>query len=708
MPLIQTGFQTGFSGGSAGSSGGGGGGTLLRTITVEETSGSASLPVGAYINGFFGFADTEIPSGYKLEARKSDGTTVLGKFQYDLLRTNDNSSQRTAAWKFKLEDAISSAGTADFKFYAVAGSRSTSSAHTFSTITGLFNWNVQAVVGGTTYTATMSSGTPVEIAKGPVCTEYEVKVKLENGGTPHSAMWAWFYVRLYEDGTTCRVGAKLINGYVDNGSAITVTSSALKDGSTTVASFGSKTLYPKGFIWLGVNNQPDIHYWTANRPAFYVKYSMADIQTGHLLWKMKSSAGILSAIGSASPGTYDPNDDSFLDQGGGSQNGTGSHPWLGQCHSNDAKALVKQDKNWHKQAVIEHMTSFLTSSHFYESTGFYPPVMNNRHGSYSMGPDRKSVGSDTAATLTITGQAGTPAYDATHYPAWGMYPYITTGDKVWLDEMKAHSVSLVMSADPGTSGSWSVNYVRNVTLNGTAFYGLRHSWSYAGRDMAHYHRMLSNASYLTHDDAVDLQYMKDMLSITFWPGYTAYITEINAHDANAATLGWPGMTDVYGTSLSAPWMMDYGGPNWAMAIRRGEITSSHLFITHFVVKNQIGRSANGCIKNAVPYRMTTESGNTNEGSNPTATAWSQVYVGGDAPGDRSLLIPGGGCPSGVDTGSDGYVGGHAYGNIYYAAIAAYANVGLSGASTIKAYYDANNGSLVAAQEATFLQYCLDP
>ena len=694
--------------------GGGGADTLLGTFAVQETSGSSSLPVGSYVNGYYGFAAGAIPSGSKPELRKSDGTTALAVQQFDSVVTNSAGDTILGAFTFKTEDALAAGSEVNYTIYSTTGSLSNTSALTTADITGSHTYKVEAVVSGTTYTALLSDyigGSDSYVtASGSVGKEWTVSGALKNGATPHAALWARFYVRLHEDGTTISIAAKLYNSYVSNGAAIVITSCALKDGATTIDSYASVTLPPNSCVRFGKSGSPWLRHWTANEPAFHIKYSMDEMQTGNLIFKMDNSAAFITAIGTApSPVTYDPDDPAQF-FGASDQDATGGSEWNGYFPDGDAKALITQDKDWHQYALSKQIYSHLAAAHWHESTGFYPPVMNNRHLNYSLGPDRKSVGANYDATLTITGRPAKYSVEGSHYPNWGYYPYISTGLREWFDEVQDHAISLIMIANPNTSDGTLANaYVRNPVMGGTTYYGLAPSPALTLRSMAWSMRMVDNAAFLTPSDDITRDYMRDILLVSHWPAMSAWVALNISDNARREPLGLVRYSygDSSGVTLNAPWMSGYFAIVTAMAIRRGHIDTTHAWVTHHMIKYQIGRFLNGCPYNGATYNMAQEENHTVDGSNLLAIDWADVWVGDGALNQWELMIPGTGCPASGFNSTWANGGGHTYPAIAYAGLAALQAAGVTGADTAVAYFAANPGG-TEAEWATAPQWRIRP
>lgn len=674
-------------------SAGGGSDTLLRTFTVQETSGTDALPTGSYVNGFVGFAAGDIPSGSKPEIRKADGTTALAVQQFDAVKTNADGDTLLAAYTFKTEDALAAAGTVDYKAYKTAGSLNNTSALTSAGITGSHAYAVVAVVDGVTYTALLSDyidGSDSRVhCSGPVCKEWTVSGALKNAGTDHAKLWARFYVRLHEDGTIS-IAAKLHNNYVESGGAITITSCALKDGATTIDSQASLTLPPNSCVRFGKSGAPYLRHWTANEPAFFIKPDMQGLQDGGLQFKLKNTAGIITAIGTApAPITYDPDDPTKF-FGATDQNATGGQPWVGEILSDDAKALVTQDYDWHLYALSKQIYSHLATVHFYEKTGFYPAVVNNLNATYSMGPSRKSDRT-TGGTPTIVLTGLPTAFDMQpeHYPGWAYYPYITTGLREWLDEVQIHPLSIVLSLNQGNGDGTMANmYVRNPTIAGTTYWGTPCSISFEMRGVTWGIRSMANAAFVTPDNDIAKQYFDDLENVTLWPWCAAF-TNFNISDnADRASLGLIEYSYGNGASVDAPWMSSYNGIVMALAIKRGRIDLTHAWVTHHLTKYEAGRFVNGCAYSLATYNMTVAQSGDTTGANPLITSWDQAYVD-DVGGTWTPSVPGGGCPVSGFRSVHAYSGGHTYPSLAHASVAALAHVGVAGADTALAYFTAN-------------------
>lgn len=659
------------------------GGDVVRTFTLQETTGSAPLPVGSYISGFMAFAPGDIPTGNKAVLCKADGTTAFAVQQYDEVRLHDDGSLRGASYKFVLENAVSAGSSVDFTVIAASGLYSNSNSHEFADVIALGDYKIEAVVGGTTYTAAINDAEAdiEQIGEGGVCSDWIVRVKLQNGGTDHASMWARFYFRLHTDGTTLRAQALLLNDYVENAAAISVTTASFKIGSTTICSWSSKTLYPQGSFYFGHEDQDERAYWSANEPRFYVSQDMQEMEDAGLIWALRDDAALVSALGtSPTIPTYAPDDGTYYFAGTPQDSGGGNH-WLGMVTTDDAKALVSRNKNWHRRAMIMQMTSFTSPTHFYERDGYFLPVLNDLAGSYSMGTSRESVGAGASATLTITGRPSpTFSTNASHYPCWGFYPYIMTGDRIWLDEVQSHVTSLILDYDPGTSSGVN-SYTRKPTINGVTYHG---AVIYVIRAYAWYTRMLSNAEWLTPDSDPARQYFDDLLNLTQMPVLAAFAQACVDDNADRANLGWLHFEWAYYTLLPT-WMSDYLALSLLMVAHRYPSHLTNGMIQHHVQKMCIARGADGCVYNGAAYFMGQEKNGTRNGSNDLATAWSEVYSGQDGDIDAlTLLIPSpGGCPTSGLNANNPYTGGHTYPGIWHAAMTAGAKKSLTDAATVR-------------------------
>lgn len=696
------------------------GDSLLGTFAVQETSGTDTLASGSYVSGFFGFPKGAIPSGSKPEIRKADGTTVLAVQQFDATVTADDGSLIAGAFTYKTEDALTAGSEASYTIYSTTGALSSTSLITTAGLTADHSFKVEAVdaADSITYTASLAdyiNGSNSRVtASGAVCKEWTVDGVLKNGATEHSTLWARFYMRLHEDGSTICSTAKLFNGYVENGAAVSLTSCAFKDDTTAIDSYSTVTLPPNSCVKFGKSGAPWTRNWSANEPAFFIKYDMTDLQNGNLQWKLLNTSDVLTAIGAApSPVVYDPDDPSKF-FGADTQDGTGAHDWLGTIMRADACTLVTQDKGWHNYALSKHIYSHLAPVHYYERTGFYLPVANNLHANYNMGPDRKTVGFGAAPTNTRTGLPSKFSSNSSHYPGWGYYPYFTTGLREWLDEMQAHVPSIILNMNPGTSNNSLANsYARNGARNSTTYYGaLPAAWSNNLRAIAWAFKMADNAAYLTPDDDVAKDYLNDIINISGWDAMADQVAMNISDDANRATLGL--FRYSYGASTGstaeAPWMSDYFGLVTAMAIKRGRIDTSHAWVTHHIVKFEMGRFNNACPATAACYNLALEQGGTIDGSNPLVTDWADVKAG-DITNLPAMVdyIPAGGCPtSGFQAPSDAYAGGHRYPCIAHAAAGALKSVGLTEADAVVAYMEANDSTATASNWASGLQWGIRP
>lgn len=686
-------------------SGGGGGDTLLRTFTLHETSGTDPLPVGSYISGFAAFAPGDIPSGNHAEFRKADGTTAFAVQQYDEAAYHDDGSLRCCAYKIVTEEEVADGDTDDFTAVAASGAYSQTDSNALSDVPDYANWRTEVVVSGTTYTADLDDGDAVvrKIAAGDVCSEWIVEVKNQNGGSDHAHLWTRFHLRLYVDDTV-EICAKVYNSYLKDAASISVTSAALKNSGGTVSSWGSGTLGPQAVIRLGHVDGDHKTHWTANEPAFCITQDMAEMAEAKLMTKaLASDPSLTSAIGSPSSVTYDPYSSSGFFTGGQFQDQGGASFWIGLFSTEEAKALCTRDPAWHQRAMDLSLWSLNANMHYYEETGFTLPVVDKRHGSYSLGPDRSAVGVGASATLTITGRDTAYSTNASHYPGWAYYAYIMTGRREWLDEMQAHAVGLILGADPNSDSGWDA-YTRNSTLNGTSYAAFYSPSAYNIRGSAWYARTAMNAAWVTPSNDNAQPYLENLILAEQLPALADYMQEGFDEEPTRETLGWL-FADIDAYGLCAPWMDDYLATVFVLGIHRWPSLASNAFVTGHILPFNIGRALNGCPYNANAYRMCMMEGNNQYGSpvyaDPFCTDWADVYRGDETEVGRELLIPSpGGCPSsGVNADNPYTSRTHLYPTIQHCFAIDAAVVGLAGASTVKAYFDGEMPAVATAASA---------
>jgi hypothetical protein len=359
--------------------------------------------------------------------------------------------------------------------------------------------------------------------------------------------------------------------------------------------------------------------------------------------------------------------------------------------------------------MMNHMSSFAAPAHWYESSNFNVPLLNNRTYS-NMGPDRTSTirWADGSSGVGITISGGAPYYrvNASHHPAWGKYPYYRTGDHWWLDEMQAHAVGVI--------GQSSFD-LRNQTIHGSVYYGMCFDLGSGegSRGMAWAQRMLDDAEWATPDNDPAKQYFSDMLTVTTYPALASYIAQANSNDAlpytdpNYATLGIFDSQDNSGHSFQHPWQHDFHTVVLGMAIARGRLTTSHAYITDHVVKWIYGRASDGCPYYGVgAYNMGIRQGSDQDWATAAATAWSQVNVNGAGVLDQSMgaFCPGSGIAAPYGSGD-----GFPYAAIQHSGAEIGRFLSILKASTVGDYLIANGESDVTnAQWASLPQWYIRP
>lgn len=206
---------------------------LLTRIKVENNSGSSSPQDQVYTFGS-PIEPGQVSGGRTVELRHN---SVTIPYQMDgECHQHHDGTLNFAVFTCRLP-AIAD-GTSEFiDLVALDGNKPTGSVNE----TPLTNadYNLQLVVGGTTYTASLNdalSADQYDVERdGPVAKRYRAHIFFNDGSTDHSQLWARFYATVFVDGTT-QVMAQVINGYIEAASNLEYSDLVLRSGTTTVRS----------------------------------------------------------------------------------------------------------------------------------------------------------------------------------------------------------------------------------------------------------------------------------------------------------------------------------------------------------------------------------------------------------------------------------------------------------------------------------------